>query len=94
MEAALRKGRQLPQWYLDEPPRHPVLDDFYLAAFWALSSMRNYDSGPIPWDRIVIYGKHVGLDDSLTERLVVVIRAMDKDYLEWAAAEAKKRRGK
>ena len=91
MEAAVRKGRELPQWYLDEPPGGQ-LDSFYLRSFWDLSSTRRFDLGPIPWDKIVEYGLHVGLDCDMIDAFVALIRAMDAGYLKWATAEADRQR--
>ena len=91
MEAAVRKGRELPDWYFDEPPRQP-LDQFYLGSFSALSSTRNYELGPIPWDRIVEYGLRAGLDDDMIDVFVVLLRAMDAGYLEYAASELDRQR--
>lgn len=90
MEAALSKGRALPQWYLDEPPAQPF-DHFYLRSFWDLDSTRRYDRGPIPWDAAVNYGYHAGLDGDIVDAFVILIRAMDTNYLAWAADEAERR---
>ncbi len=91
MEAAVRKGRKLPDWYLEEPPRQP-LDQFYLGSFWALSTTRNYEFGPIPWDQIVKYGLRVGLDDDMIEVFVILLRAMDAGYLEYMVSELDRQR--
>ena len=86
MESAIRKGRELPQWYLDEPQSCPM-DVFYLRAFWDLNSTRRYEMGPVPWDIAVEYGHHVGLDGSIVDAFVAIIRAMDAAYLSWVAEQ-------
>lgn len=91
MEAAIRKGRKLPDWYLDEPPAQ-MLDGFYLESFSALSSTRNYELGPIPWDRIVEYGLRAGLDDDMIDAFVTLVRAMDAGFIEHAVSELDRQR--
>lgn len=91
MEAAIRKGRNLPKWYLDEPPTQP-LDDFYLRSFWDLNSTRQYEFGPVPWDKIVEYGCHLGLDADIIDSFVALIRAMDAGFLQWAKDETDRQR--
>lgn len=58
-------------------------DDFYIRAFWELSSCRDFGSfvGPIPWDKIVMYGERKGLDSAMIEVLEFVIRELDEVYL-------------
>lgn len=91
IEAAQAKGRPLPQWYLDEPEADPT-DTFYLEAFWNLSSTRRYELGPIPWDIILLYGQHLGLDDGIINRFSTIIMAMDIAYIRWSRDEIEKRR--
>ncbi len=92
MDAALRKGRDLPQWYLDEPPRQSD-DPFYMGAFWVLSTTRRYELGPIPWDRILLYARHVGLMEDMVDGFTEIVRTMDTAYREWSVEEAKKTAG-
>lgn len=67
--------------------------DFYLHAFWELSTCRNfgYAIGPIPWHRIVQYGSRKGLDDAMMGIFEHVIRELDEAYLEWQRTEQKQR---
>ena len=69
-----------------------MFDQFYIRSFWALSSTRNYELGPIPWDHIVEYGLHTGLDDDMIETFVVLIRAMDAGFLEYTVSELDRQR--
>jgi hypothetical protein len=85
----LRKGRELPQWYLNEPPIGP-LDDFYINAFWELSTTRRYEMGYIPWDIIQQYALLFGLDEFNTKLFTLIIRAMDSKILEQEAKEQKR----
>lgn len=91
MEAAERKGRPLPDWFLEEPELLPG-DTFYLEAFWELSTCRSFSGGvgPIPWTAVVDYGLRFGLDDDMLAPFVTVIRAMDAEYVQWNSAESKK----
>lgn len=73
----------MPQWYLQQPESARG-DEFYLRAFWDLSTTRRAwgaQLGPIPWDRIVHYGMHYGLDAVMMEVFVRVIRALDEEWL-------------
>lgn len=91
----------LPKWYLDRPAAARG-DEFYIRAFAELSTTRNYGFtlGPIPWDRIVAYGSHKGLEPDMIDALVAVIREMDRAWLEWQRDDSKsgsakqRRRGK
>ena len=98
MDAAERKGRSLPQWYLEEPELLPG-DVFYLEAFRSLGTERQIGvaQGPIPDSKIIDYGQRAGLDRDVIDGLLVpVIREMDTEYLEWSNEqsdrEAKQRR--
>ena len=90
MEAAIRKGREPPQWYLDEPEQGDG-DGFFLLAFRDLSTTRSFgmSAGPIPWDRIMQWASWKGLNGALTETLVEVIGAMDAAWLEWQRKQEK-----
>ena len=92
VQTAQAKGRDLPEWYLDEPEIWPG-DDFYLSAFYELSTTRSlaFATGPIPWHHIVGYADQAGLDEDMSGTFHAVIRAMDNAYLKWASEEAEKR---
>lgn len=91
IEQAEVKGRELPQWYLEEPPLY-VGDDFYIKAFWRLSTCRpqGLTPGKIPWFALVEYGHHVGLDDDTIELFELVISAMDNAYTKRLSEKAEK----
>ncbi len=44
----------------------------------------------MPWDHIVAYGHHVGLDADIIDTFVALIRAMDEGYLGWATEEVER----
>ena len=73
---------RVPDWWEQRPPEVRG-DQFYLAAFWELSSCRDFGQfiGPIPWDKIVLYGERKGLDSDMITVLEVVIRELDEVYL-------------
>lgn len=58
-------------------------DDFYIRAFWELSSCRQFGQvvGPIPWHRIVEYARMYHLDDDLLDVFILVMRELDEAYL-------------
>lgn len=73
---------RLPDWWDKRPPSFRG-DDFYLRAFWELSSCRQFGMtvGPIPWHRILAYGAWKRLDRGMLEVFIRVIREMDEVYL-------------
>lgn len=77
-----RATGRLPDWW-GKRPSSIRGDDFYVAAFWELSSCRDFGQfvGPIPWDKIVMYGERKGLDAVMIDVLEVVIRELDEVYL-------------
>lgn len=88
IEASIRKGRSLPEWYLDEPEIIPA-DAFYLKAFYDLSTCRQAGMGlgPIPWRDIKEYALFYKLDDDIIEAFVDIIMDMDRAYLEMKSEE-------
>lgn len=84
VDAAIRKGRSLPQWFLECPE---LEDDevFYLNAFYDLNSCRDtgWSPGPIPWTAIRDYADYRGLEPHLLDFFSKVIRIVDQDYLKY-----------
>ena len=73
---------KLPDWW-DKCPPHVRGDDFYIEAFWELSSCRDFGMGigPIPWHRIVQYGEWKKLDDGMMRLFIRIIRELDDAYV-------------
>lgn len=92
IEAGIAKGRELPNWFKNAPEPYPG-DEFYLKAFYDLSSCRDIGMslGPIPWRDILTYAIYSKLDDDLIEPFIQIIREMDSGFLE---VEAKKQEAK
>lgn len=85
------RGKDLPDWYMNEPPALPG-DQFYLEAFDELSSCRQIGMsvGPIPYDKIVWYSREIlGFDEDSTSVFKSIIRELDNVYLKWAADQNK-----
>lgn len=74
----------VPDWYANWPETY-ACDDFYMEAFWELSTTRQFGQaiGPIPWHHIVQYGVHHGLDGAMLNVLVRVVRILDEAWLLW-----------
>jgi hypothetical protein len=89
---AFEKGRELPDWYLEQPVLQAG-DEWYLEAFRDLNTTRSVGMGlgPIPWDRAREYGLYAGLDDANMPVFLAVMQAMDSLYLEWEGKEVKRR---
>lgn len=68
-------------------------DDFYLRAFWELSSERHFGHaiGPIPNSKVWEYGYRHGLNRGMIAVLETVIRELDEHWLEWQRTEQKRR---
>lgn len=82
MEAAIAKGRELPDWVDKEPVILPG-DEFYIQAWFELDTCRQVgmDLGLIPWDKIVFYGQFHGMEEDVLEAFIQIIRQMDGAYL-------------
>ena len=91
MKAAQAKGRELPDWYVEEPCLFPG-DEFYLKAFWDLSTGRmiGFAIGPIPWRDIVVYAERAQLADDVAGVFIFVMREMDAAYLKYVADKQEK----
>lgn len=81
VEAARKKKRRLPEWYLDEPVEPPGAGFFY-EAFRDLATCRPPD-GPIPWRDAMAYADRKGLAPDVAEALWTVIRKMDQAERKW-----------
>lgn len=91
VEAAIRKGRPLPEWYDDEPLIDPV-DIFYLKSFYDLSTCRSsgMSIGQIPWTAMITYATHYGLAWDVTEAFIDIMREMDEAYIDDQTKEQKR----
>jgi hypothetical protein len=68
---------------MEEPDVLPG-DEFYLEAFWDLSTCRasGMGIGSIPWRDIVFYADYMRLEPDIKQVFVPTIRAMDAVFLE------------
>lgn len=69
-------------------------DDFWMRAFWELSSCRYFGAGaigPIPWNRVREYAAAKGLDDMLVSVFEDVMRELDEEYLRYQRDEQRQR---
>lgn len=91
LESAIAKGRPLPKWAENEPVLCPG-DEFYIKAFFDLSSCREVGMGigPIPWRDILTYAIFFGLEEDLIDPFIQIIREMDSGYLKWQDQHQKK----
>ncbi|MEJ7831345.1 MAG: hypothetical protein WKF79_00385 [Nocardioides sp.] len=82
VDAARKKKRKLPDWYLNEPAEPPQADFFY-DAFRDLATCRPPDGGAIPWDKAMAYADRKGLKPDVADALWTVIRKMDQAERLW-----------
>lgn len=87
VDAARKKKRKLPQWYLDEPPQHPEAAFFY-TAFRDLATCRAPD-GPIPWTAAMAYADRKGLAPDVANAVWAVVRKMDLAERQWQVENLK-----
>lgn len=80
VDSARKKGRRLPDWYLDEPEQPPLTTLFH-EAFRDLATCRT--DGPIPWDKTMAYAERKGLTPDVADAFWTVIRKMDQAERRW-----------
>jgi hypothetical protein len=87
----LERGAQVPTDFLEEP-QLPDGCEWLMQAFWDLSTERQVGMtlGPIPMSRVDALADRSGLDRDNADTLRRAVRAMDREFLKWAAAKAKK----
>lgn len=93
MDAGLEKGRQPPEWFLNEPVLPEPWQHWIMDAFWDLNTCRpsaDY-SASIPWDKIVQYAEFHNLDSESAIVLVDIVRMMDNAYQEWCESNRPKK---
>ncbi len=74
-----------PDWLQDVPELQRG-DEFYIKAFWELSTCRHYSGGavgPIPWDKIMDYANKAGLDSTMEGVFLEAMRGLDVTWLRW-----------
>lgn len=89
VEAAIKKKRALPEWYLDEPSIDEV-GVFYISSFLELNTTRYFDMGRVPWGECLRYAKHKGLDKGNINTFISIIGRLDDAYLSWVASQRAK----
>jgi hypothetical protein len=80
VDSARKKGRPLPDWYLDEPPQ-PQGCGFFYSAYRDLATCRT--DGPIPWTALKLYADDKGLDRDVRDALWNVVFQMDLAERRW-----------
>jgi hypothetical protein len=85
IQSRAARGLPPPEWLENEPIMAPG-DEFYLTAFYQLSSCRQVGGdlpGSIPWDKIVQYADRRQLDPDVARAFEHIMQAMDEGYLQW-----------
>lgn len=82
----------MPAWYDEEPLVLPG-EDFYLRAFWDLSTERQIGMGlgPIPFFARQRYALEAGLEPDMIRPFIDIIGKLDVAYLNWSAQEQKRK---
>ena len=88
-----QRGLKLPDWY-QNCPEVTEIDEFFLRAFWDLSTCRSVGMsvGPIPWRDMSEYARVEGLDPDVRAAFIQVLRQLDVKYLDWHRAQEEKKR--
>lgn len=92
IRAGAAKGRPFPEWYLDFPEILPG-EEFYLIAFWTLSTERQVSQGAlgrIPWSRAMNYAVKKGVAPDMLDAFWQIVSTLDAAYLEGQRTEYKK----
>jgi hypothetical protein len=95
VEVLIERGQPPPSWYEEEPDYPPGLD-FYMRAFWQLSTERQigFSVGPIPVSKIEEFGEKRGYDPITLDIFRHLIREVDAAYLDWLTKEREKKNRK
>lgn len=91
VEAAIRKGRELPDWAKDVPDLE-FPETFFLDSFWYLHTERNYELATIPFSKIDEYGIKKGLDDVIRKCFIDIIMMTDIAFINYTTEDSKKKR--
>lgn len=91
IDAAIEKGRDLPDWYFDEPLSLPG-DERYLDAFWILTTERFWSTGPIPSTMVSDYAFRNGFPTDMIASFTRILRKIDDAYLGWVNKEIERQR--
>lgn len=90
MKQIKRFGGQTPDRIVNKPKLAPGLV-FFFDAFWELDTERSLaDLAPIPWSKVIMYGKEHGLGVEDREDLLYLIREGDNAYLRRMAEKRKR----
>lgn len=74
------------QALVDDEPELEPFEDFYLTAFWRLSTEKR--GGPvIPHSEIREYGDRAGLDSAMIEVLINIIWGLEREHSSWVNGE-------
>ena len=68
-------------------------DDFYIEAFWALSTTRNFGwvVGPIPVTAMITWAEMHDLDPDMTKVFIKVLRELDEVYIKQSTKQQKQK---
>lgn len=90
VESAIKKGRDLPEWYLDRPEL-PDDDPVVLWAYAAYADLATcrHPGGPIPWTAFALYAQAQALSYDAANALWPVISHMDQVERAWRSKEGK-----
>lgn len=91
LDMARRMGEAIPESIKNAPTLLPGLE-FYMNAFWTLSTDRNLGmaEGPIPWTAIDRYAIRHDIWGWDFERFEFLIKAMDVTYIEFRSKKFNK----
>jgi hypothetical protein len=66
-------------------------DEIYIDSYGDLQTMRAFEGGPIPFDKILWYAVEIlGLAPEIREYFTAVIREMDVVYRDWVKEQQEK----
>ena len=88
IEAAMERNQPIPKLFGERPDLLDG-DQFFMDAYWELSSCRYIALGPIPWTAIMEFTRYVQLPYDLVPVFNRAIRALDVTFLDWREKQLK-----
>lgn len=92
VEAARKKRRKLPDWYVNRPPDVKGSAFFY-EAYRDLATERRHAEGAIPWSACRLWCRDLRLQPDIANAVWIVVSRMDLAERQWRYEQLKAESG-